>query len=90
MEWAAAGILAVIYLGWFGNHTAEKYRRLYGKLPEIQPAPPKRSVYRAPPPQSYEDAMTGCGSYSPRMMMVDCSAVPLSRPGSIIRVEKWE
>jgi hypothetical protein len=87
MEWAAAAILAVVYLAWFGNHTAEKYRRLYGKLPEIQPAPPRRNVYRHPP-EDLETAMTCAGSYAVSSMSF--TAMPVSRPGSIIRLDKWD
>lgn len=86
MEWAAAAILAVVYLAWFGNHTAEKYRRLYGKLPEIQPDPPKRRFYRSPAVVDTDAMYTACGSYSVMMS----SAVPLSRPGSIVRIEDWD
>jgi hypothetical protein len=88
MEWAAAGILAVIYLGWFGNHIAAKYRLLYGKLPEVLPDPPRRKVYREPVVESWENAMTCAGSYTIRSF--DCSAVEVSRPGSIIRLESWQ
>jgi hypothetical protein len=87
MEWIAAFIVAALFLGWFGNHTAAKYRRLYGQLPDVRPEP-KRVSYRSPAAvESYENAMTCPGSYSIRMMG---SAVPLSRPGSIVRLEDWQ
>ena len=90
MEWIAAFIAAFLFLGWFGNHTAAKYRRLYGRLPEVLPDPPKRKVYdRREKFVSYDDACTAVGSYSPMMMETCSSVVSLSRPGSIIRLEKW-
>jgi hypothetical protein len=36
MVWVAVSFAAVVFLCWFGNYTAEKFRRLYGTLPAVK------------------------------------------------------
>lgn len=53
MIWAAMSLFGAVFLFWFGNYTAGKYRRLYGKLPEVRPDPPPVR-YGATTKESYE------------------------------------
>lgn len=50
MIWAVEVVLALVFLCWFGNIMAAKYRRMYGELPDVRPEP----IYRETEPQAYE------------------------------------
>lgn len=58
MVWVIEVILAVVFLCWFGNAMASRYRGIYGSLPAVNEPEPKYPVQTVSPGEYYESACT--------------------------------
>jgi hypothetical protein len=50
--WVVVVIAALVFLCWFGNYTAGKYRRIFGQLPAVHEAP--KRFYGDEPKREYQ------------------------------------
>lgn len=97
MVWVIEGILAVVFLCWFGNAMADKYRGLYGVLPRIHEPEPKYPVNTVSRTDYEDSACTAMcsasgtfrtGNYAQvfRSGEVDIDDLLNIRPGGIVRL----
>lgn len=73
MVWVAFAFAGVVFLCWFGNHTAAKYRKLFGTLPEVRPDP--KISYGSMDDEYYEPAdEMACSSAVSGIPLLTCTS----------------
>ena len=80
---AVVAVTAVLFLAWFGNHTAQMYRLLFGHTPKPPPPPreeEERVVY------GHESYFSNCTVMCSAVGTISMSSVTSAKPGGIIRV----